>query len=171
MINDEKEVLVINNRTVYWIHAAMIAAIYIVMTLLFRPISYGVMQVRVSEALTILPFLTPAAIPGLAIGCLISNIVGPYGLLDIVVGTAATTSAAIVTSKIKSKKWAPMPPVLINAVFIGTMLYYLFLGSPEQVPLWSAMLWVGAGQLVACYGLGYPLLLVLEKYKAIIFRV
>lgn len=162
---------IIKTRTTYWIHAAMIAAIYVVLTMLFRPISYGMMQVRVSEALTILPFLTPAAIPGLAIGCLIANILGPYGLLDIVVGTAATTLAAVVTSKIKNRKWAPMPPVLINAVLIGAMLYYLFLGSPDQAPLWSLMLWVGAGQLVACYGLGYPLLLMLEKYKSQIFKV
>ncbi len=147
----------------------MIAAIYTVLTLLFRPISYGMMQVRVSEALTILPFLTPAAIPGLAIGCLISNMIGPYGWMDIVVGTAATTAAAMATSRIKKKYLAPLPPVLINAVVIGAMLYYLFLGSPDQVPLWSLMLWVGAGQLVACYGLGYPLLLLLEKYKGQMF--
>lgn len=167
----KKEMVIIKYRTTYWLHAAMIAAIYTVLTMLFRPISYGMMQVRISEALTILPFLTPAAIPGLAIGCLIANVLGPYGLLDVVVGTAATTLAAVATSKIKGKKWAPMPPVLINAVLIGAMLYYLFLGSPEQTPLWSLMLWVGAGQLLACYGLGYPLLLLLEKYKTKIFKV
>ena len=156
-------------RTAYWMHAAMIAAIYTALTMLFRPISYGMMQVRVSEALTILPFLTPAAIPGLAIGCLISNILGPYGLLDIVVGTAATTLAAYLSSKMKFKSLVPLPPVLINAVFIGAMLYYLFLGSPDQAPLWSMMLWVGAGQMAACYGLGYPLLVLLEKYRHRIF--
>ncbi len=163
--------IVIKNRTTYWIHAAMIAAIYTVITMMFRPISYGMIQVRISEALTILPFLTPAAIPGLAIGCLISNIVGPFGVLDIVVGTTATTLAAIATGRMRNRKWAPMPPVLINAVLIGAMLYYLFLGSPEQAPLWSMMIWVGAGQLVACYGLGYPLLILLEKYKTQIFKV
>lgn len=147
----------------------MIAAIYIVLTMLFKPISYGMMQVRVSEVLTILPFFTAAAIPGLAIGCLIANLLGPYGMLDMVVGTLATTMAAIATHKIKAKALAPMPPVVINALLIGAMLYYLFLGSPDQAPLWSMVLWVGAGQLLACYGLGYPLLLLLEKYKSRIF--
>lgn len=147
----------------------MIAAIYIVLTLIFRPISYGMMQVRVSEALTVLPFLTPAAIPGLAIGCLIANIIGPYGLVDIVVGTTATTLAAILSSRMKRRFWVPLPPVVINALFIGGMLYYLFLGSPDQAPLWSIILWVGAGQVAACYGLGYPLLLLLEKYQHRIF--
>jgi len=156
-------------QTTYWIHAAMIAAIYIVLTLIFRPISYGMMQVRVSEALTVLPFLTPAAIPGLAIGCLIANIIGPYGLVDIVVGTTATTLAAILSSRMKRRFWVPMPLVVINALFIGGMLYYLFLGSPDQAPLWSIILWVGAGQVAACYGLGYPLLILLEKYRHRIF--
>jgi len=156
-------------KTTYWMHAAMIAAIYTALTVLFRPISYGMIQVRVSEALTVLPFLTPAAIPGLAIGCLIANIIGPYGLMDIVVGTAATTLAAFMSSRMKRRWLVPLPPVLVNAVMIGAMLYYLFLGSPDQAPLWTIMVWVAAGQLAACYGLGYPLLLLLEKYRDRIF--
>ncbi|MEN1759818.1 QueT transporter family protein [Anoxynatronum sibiricum] len=156
-------------KTTFWMHAAMIAAIYTALTVLFRPISYGMIQVRVSEALTVLPFLTPAAIPGLAVGCLIANIIGPYGLMDIVVGTAATTLAAFMSAKMRRRWLVPLPPVVVNAVMIGAMLYYLFLGSPDQAPIWTMMLWVGVGQMAACYGLGYPLLLLLEKYRNRIF--
>ncbi len=70
--------------TKFLIQAAVIAAIYATLTIVLMPFSYGPMQVRVSEALTILPFFTPAAIPGLFIGCVVSNMVGPYGMLDIV---------------------------------------------------------------------------------------
>ena len=81
-------------RTKYFIQAALIAAVYSVITLLFAPISYGIMQVRVSEALTILPYFTPAAIPGLFIGVVIANSYGGLGLLDIVFGSLATLIAA-----------------------------------------------------------------------------
>ena len=158
-----------NKQLKYWLHAAMIAAIYAVLTLAFRPISYGMIQVRISEALTVLPFFTTAAIPGLAAGVFIANLMGPYGLTDMVVGTLATTLAALFTSRVKYKKLAPLPPVVFNAIMIELMLYYLFLGTPDQISLWLIIFWVGVGQVIACYGLGYPLLLLLEKYKQRIF--
>ncbi len=149
----------------FLIQASVIGAIYASLTLLLMPYSYGIMQVRVAEALTVLPFFTSAAIPGLFIGCLISNIMGGYGLLDIVLGSIATLLAAIITYKVKKKILAPLPPVLLNALIVGGFLSYI-LGTK----LFVTMAWVGLGQFIACYGLGFPLLRALEKYKEILFK-
>lgn len=157
------------NKTKFLTHAAMIAAIYVVLVEAFKPISHGIMQIRVAEALTVLPYFTPAAIPGLTLGVLISNIIGPYGMLDIIVGTLATLIGAYLTYKVRNKMLAPLPPVVVNAVMVGAMLYYIFLGSPDQMPLISIMAWVGLGQVIACYGLGYPLMMILDRYKENIF--
>lgn len=147
--------------------AAMIAAIYVILVEVFKPISYGIMQVRVAEILTILPYFTPAAIPGLTVGVLISNTLGPNGMLDIILGTLASLIAAYLTYKTKTKILAPLPPILINALIIGAMLYYIFLGTVDQMALPVIMGWVGLGQAIVCYGLGYPFMLILERYKNI----
>ncbi len=144
----------------YWTRAAMIGAIYVVLTIIFAPISYGMIQVRISEALMVLPFFTPAAIPGLFVGCLIANIFGGLGMPDIVFGSLATLVSAYLVSKIDNKYLVPLPPILINAVVIGFVLHYVL-----DLPIYMTMLWVGAGQVVACYGLGLPLLLFLEKRR------
>ncbi|SNS77447.1 Uncharacterized membrane protein [Anaerovirgula multivorans] len=156
-------------RTKFLTQAAMIAAIYVVLVEVFKPFAYGMIQVRVAEALTILPFFTPAAIPGLTIGVLVSNIIGPYGMMDIVFGSLATLIAAYLSYKMPRKILVPIPPTIVNAVIIGAMLYYIFLGTPDEMPLLAIMGWVGLGQLIACYGLGYPLMNMLEKYKDKVF--
>lgn len=152
-------------KTKFLVQAAIIAAIYATLTIALMPFSYNIMQVRVSEALTILPFFTPAAIPGLFIGCIISNIMGGLGLLDIVIGSSATLLSAIVTYKIKKRILAPLPPVVFNGIIIGVMLSYIL-----NAPILVSIGWVSLGQLIACYGLGYPLLRGLEKYKEKIFE-
>lgn len=157
------------NKTKFLTHSAMIAAIYVILVEVFKPISHGIMQIRVAEALTILPYFTPAAIPGLTVGVIISNIIGPYGMLDIVVGSLATLIAAYLTYKIPKKILAPLPPIIVNAIFVGLMLYYIFLGSPDEMPLYAIIGWVGLGQAIACYGIGYPFMLILDKYKKNIF--
>lgn len=147
------------------IQAAVIAAIYVTLTIVLMPFSYGPMQVRVSEALTILPYFTPAAIPGLFIGCVVSNMVGPYGMLDIVFGSSATLLAAVGSYYLRSKPLlVPLPPVIANGIIIGGMLYYAY-GVP--MTLTACILWVAAGEFIACYVIGYPLLKVLKKYKKI----
>jgi uncharacterized membrane protein len=146
------------------IEASVIAGLYAVLTILFAPISYGMLQVRISEALTILPAFTSAAIPGLFIGCLISNIVGGNGIYDIIFGSLATLIAAVLSFKMPKSYLVPLPPVIINAVVVGIILYYVL-----NVPIYMAMLWVAAGQIIACYGLGYPLMRQLNKYKHKIF--
>ncbi len=157
------------NKTKFLTQAAMIAAIYVVLVEVFKPFSYGIMQVRIAEVLTVLPYFTPAAVPGLTVGVIISNIIGPYGPLDIVVGSLATLIAAYFTYKMRKKILAPLPPIVVNAIIIGFMLYYIFLGSPDETPLLAIMGWVALGQTIVCYGLGYPFMLILDKYKKNIF--
>jgi len=144
--------------------AAIIAAMYATLTIVLAPLSYGWFQVRVSELLTVLPFFTPAAIPGLFVGCIVANIVGGNGLLDIIFGSLATLIAAFLTYKMPKKFLAPLPPVIVNALIVGIMLGYLF-----DVPYYITISLVGAGELVACYILGYPFLLLLDRIKGRLF--
>lgn len=155
-----------NKKTQFLVQAAVIAAIYAVLTLVFAPISFGaeMVQVRISEALTILPFFTPAAIPGLFIGCMIANLFSPIGPLDVVVGSLASLLAAYLTYKMPRRILAPLPPVVVNALAIGALLHYVL-----GFPLVLSMAAVAAGQIIACYGLGYPLLLLLSKYRDKVF--
>ncbi|WP_027399953.1 QueT transporter family protein [Anaerovorax odorimutans] len=152
-------------NTKFLMQAAIISAIYAVLTISLMPFSYGIMQVRISEALTILPYFTPAAIPGLFIGCLVSNIVGPYGIIDMIFGSGATLIAAIGSYFLRFKPiLVPLPPIIANAIIIGSMLYFAY-GVPFPLP--ACMLWVGLGELISCYAIGYPLLKYLDKYKKI----
>ena len=144
---------------------AVIAAIYAVLTLIFAFSSFAPSQVRISEALTILPAFTPAAIPGLFIGCLIANIIGSGNIFDIIFGSLATLLAAYLSYKMPRRWLVPLPPVVVNAVVVGIVLNRLF-----DVPLWLTMGQIGLGQLVACYGLGYLLMLRLDKYKNKLFK-
>ncbi len=153
-----------NIKPAFLARAAVIAALYAALTLALSPISYGLIQFRVAEALTVLAYFTPAAIPGLFIGCLIANIIGPYGILDIVFGSMATLIAAFLTYKIKNKYLAPLPPVVTNVLIVGPLVAYFI-----NVPFYVGMLYVGIGQLVVCYGLGLPLILALEPLKKRLF--
>lgn len=142
------------------VRIAVIGAIYATITIVFAPFSYGPVQVRVSEALTILPFIIPESVLGLFIGCLMANIYGGYGFLDIVFGSLATLAAAFLSRKMPHWLLAPLPPVLVNAVVVG-----LILNFTAGFPLLATMLWVGMGQVAACYLLGLPLLYFLKRYK------
>lgn len=151
------------NKTKFLVKAGIIAALYAVLTLLIAPLSYGQMQVRISEALTILPFFTPAAIPGLFAGCLLANFFGsPLGMLDVILGSLTTLVAAWMASKIRNKYLVPLPAIVLNALVIPYVLY-VFLGFPYLV----SVLWVGIGEIAAVYGLGLPLLLFIDKNKSL----
>ena len=141
--------------------AAIIAAMYVVLTII-NPWSSGQFQVRISEALTVLPFLTPAAVPGLFIGCFIANIfgVGGAGILDVIFGSLATLAAAYITYRMPKKILAPLPPVIVNAVVVAVVFKIA-----ANAPLFITMGLVALGELIACYVLGYPLLLLMKKYK------
>ncbi len=146
------------------VQGAVIAAVYAVLTLVLAPLSYGMMQVRVSETLCVLPMFTPAAVPGLFIGCFVANMLGPNGVVDVLTGSAATLIAAIMSYKLRNKpKLVPLPPVIANAVIVGWTLSVVYgLGA-----LPACMFWVGLGEAIACYVLGYPLIKYLQKHKDI----
>jgi len=145
--------------------AAVIAALYAALTIGGYGFSYGPVQLRVSEALTVLPFFFPTAIPGLFIGCLTANLISPYGPLDLVFGSLATLLAAFWTSRMKSRWLAPLPPVLCNAVIVGATIAYSETGlGPAFLPAYAFhAATVGLGELVACYVLGLLLLSVLPR--------
>ena len=157
------------NKVLFMAQAAMIAAIYVVLCIAFAPISYGAIQARVAEALTILPYFTPAAIPGLFIGCLIANLIGGSIMLDVVCGSIATLIGAVGTWMLrrKSRFLAPIPPILANTLIVPFVLRY---GYGEPLPIPSLMGTVGIGEIAACGVMGLILLAVLEKYRRFIFR-
>ncbi|HHV60498.1 MAG TPA: QueT transporter family protein [Clostridiaceae bacterium] len=150
--------------TRFIVQAALIASIYTVLTLVFAPLSFDLIQVRVSEGLTVLPYFTPAAIPGLFAGCIISNFIAGNGLIDVIFGSLATLVAAFFSRKMPKRWLVPLPPVIINAIVVGLILNYIL-----KVPFLAAFGFVALGQSIACYGLGYVLMLVLEKIKTRIF--
>ena len=147
--------------------AGIIAAIYAVMSLLSSVfgIAYGPIQCRFSEALTVLPFLFPEAIPGLFIGCVVTNLMSTVGPLDIIFGSLATLLAALWTRRMPSKWLAPLPPVLCNGVIIGAMLAWYEVGFTSA--FWGMFAFnavtVGLGEALACYVLGLLLLRVISR--------
>ena len=132
---------------------------------MLAPISYGPVQFRVSEALTLLPFYIPEAIPGLFVGCIFANFFGGFGLVDMVFGSLATLIAAVLTLKSRNIFVGALWPVLSNMIIIGAMLHYLI-----DVPLIATCIYVGLGEAGACYLVGVPLMKILEK-RNIISRV
>jgi uncharacterized membrane protein len=149
----------------YVVIPALIAALYCALVFIFMPVSFGTVQIRVAEALTVLPYFTPSAIYGLFIGCLLANIIGGAGILDIILGSLSTLVAAFLTYKVKNKWLAPVPPIVINMFVIGYVLNVYY-----GMNYWLAVVSVGAGQLVSCMGLAMLLLLQLEKYKERLFE-
>lgn len=170
------------------VQAAMIAAIYVVLTLLANALGLAnyVIQVRFSEALTILPFFTPAAIPGLFVGCILSNILTGCLPLDVVFGSLATLIGALGTYAIGRmsrkavdaasqlqrrfsvyKVFSPLPPIISNTLIVPYVLSYVY-QFEGSIPYF--MLTVGAGEVISCGILGLILLFSLDRYKNILFR-
>ena len=158
----------LDKKTLFLVQSAVIAALYAALTLAFAPISYGLMQVRISEALSVLPLYTPAGVPGLFLGCLLANLIGGMGVYDVVFGSLATLLAAGCTWLLRnrSRYLAPLPTILFNAVIVGAMMAFLF-DVGESFGL--CMLYVGAGEAIACYALGVPLTFALDKLKGKVF--
>lgn len=145
------------------VRAALIAAVYALLTVAVAPISSGLLQCRVSEALCVLPYFTFSAVPGLFVGCVIANLMLGAPVWDVLFGSLATLIAALLTWFFRRrlpKALAPAPSVLVNAVVIGAVLCY---GYQIGVSYPLAAAYVFLGQALACYGLGMPLLLVLER--------
>ena len=161
-----------NKKVLFIVHAAVIAALYVVLTLLANSLGLAnyAIQLRFSEALTILPFFTPAAIPGLFVGCIISNLLTGAIPYDIIFGSLATLLGALGTYALRNTtKWlAPLPPIVANTLIVPFVLAYAyhFEGS-----IFYFMLTVGAGEIISCGVLGLLLLSVLQKYRKYIFPV
>lgn len=158
-----------NREKVHFLtQGAMIAAIYVVLTLIFAPISFGPIQFRISEALCVLPYFTPAAVPGLFAGCLISNLAGEGVILDVVCGSLATLLGAIGSWYVRKHKWCVcLPPIVANMLIIPWVLRIAY-DAEELIPF--MMLTVGIGEVLAVGVLGNALLVTLERYKNIIFN-
>ncbi len=143
--------------------AGVVAAVYFVLTITpgISAISYGPLQIRIAEVLTVLPYLFPGAIGGLFVGCLLANIFGPLGLADVVFGSLLTLLAALLTWMMRRTNrpyLAPLPPVIVNALGVSAYLHILF-----GQPYWLVVLYIAGGEAIACYLLGYPLLLFMLK--------
>lgn len=155
--------------TVYTVQGALIAAIYAALTYAVAPLSFGATQFRISEALTVLPVFTPAAIPGLSIGCIIANIGSPYGPIDIVLGSLATVLAALMTRLTRNIKFKNIPllslifPTNFNGIIIGAEIMMFTPGQAGIVGFFTSASGVALGEVVVCYTLGILLYIGLDK--------
>ena len=150
-------------------YGAVIAAIYVVLTVLFAPISFGPMQVRIAEMLMILPMFTPAAVPGLFIGCIIANMLGGAIALDVIFGSLATLIGAWGGYLLRRNRWlVPIPPILSNALIVPFVLKYGY--GFTEIPLPLMMVYIAIGEIIGCYILGEILGGVLLRYRNVIFR-
>ena len=134
-----------------------------------REFSFGEVQIRIAEALTILPVFTPAAIPGLFVGCIVGNILGGAILPDIIFGSIATLIGAFFTYQLRNKNrfLAPLPPIIANTVIVPFVLRY---GYGVALPIPFMMLTVGVGEVVGCGVLGLVLYTALNRYRNVIFK-
>ncbi|MDD7740452.1 MAG: QueT transporter family protein [Fusicatenibacter sp.] len=152
-------------RTMRMTQAAMIAAVYVILTFLanaFGLANYAI-QVRFSEALTILPYFTPAAIPGLFVGCLLSNLLTGCMPLDVLFGSIATLIGAVGTYLLRKNRYlAPLPPILANTLTVPFILSYVY-QFEGSIPYF--MITVGIGEIISCGVLGMTLLLLLDRYR------
>ena len=147
---------------------AIIAALYVVLCIVFQPISFGAVQFRIAEALTILPLFTPAAVPGLFIGCLLGNLLTGAIIWDVIFGSIATLIGAIFGYMLRSNRWlVPFPAVLANTVIVPFILKYGY-GDPTPMPLMFLYLFIG--EILGCYILGEILAYILMPYRKVIFR-
>jgi uncharacterized membrane protein len=168
-----------DKKVLYLTQGAAIAAIYVVLCQIFAPISFRDVQVRIAEGLTILPFFTSAAIPGLFVGCVLGNLLGGAIPIDIIFGSLATLIGALGTWAIgrwirrkhpashRMKFLLPVPPILANALIIPFILYY---GYGITVPIPIQIATVGAGEILSCGVIGMIILFALEKAGMRIFK-
>ena len=158
----------LSKKTLFLVQAALIAAIYVVLTVVFAPFSFGEVQVRIAEALTILPVFLPAAVPGLFVGCLLGNMLGGAVLPDIIFGSLATLIGALGTRALRKAHpfLAPIPPIAANTVIVPFVLKYAY---AVDLPIPFMMLTVGIGEVVSCGIFGLVLYYALNGRRAQIF--
>lgn len=159
-----------NKKVLFVAQAALIAAIYVVLTYFISAfnLASGAIQVRISEALTVLPLFTPAAIPGLAVGCFLSNLLTGGLPMDVLCGSLATLIGAVGSYLLRRHKWlVPLPPVLANTIIVPYVLAYVY-GAEGSIPFF--MLTVGIGEVISCYVFGSILMNALLPYRNVIFK-
>lgn len=157
--------------TLFITQAAVIAALYVALTYISNSLglAYNAVQFRLSEVLTVLPAFTPAAIPGLTIGCIIANISSPFGIVDIAAGSFATLSAAVVSYLLRKIRFkgipvlSTIPPVIFNAVIIGLEIMLLENGEPAVFFISAAQ--ILAGQTVMCVVAGIPFMQAVKRTR------
>ncbi len=163
-----------NKKLLFLVHAAVIAALYVVLTYLANMLGLasGAIQIRFSEALTILPYFTPAAVPGLFVGCILANTLTGCAFWDVVFGSIATLLGAVGTYLIckgMKRKWlSPIPPIVSNMLIVPWVISIVY-GSEDSIPF--LMLTVGAGEVISCGILGLILLHALQKRSSQIFGI
>ena len=144
-------------------YGAVIAALYVALTVVFAPISFGAIQVRVAEVLTIMPLFTGAAVPGLFIGCLLANIMGGAIIWDVIFGSIATLTGAALGYALRKNRWlVPIPTVVANSIAVPLVLKY---GYRLDLPLGLEVIYVAVGEIIGCYVLGELLASALLRYK------
>ena len=161
----------IKSKTAFTVSAGMIAAIYVILTVITNSfgLANGVIQVRLSEALTILPVFTPAAVPGLFIGCIVSNLLTGCALPDIIFGSIATLIGALLTRKLKNHPFAAtIPPVVSNAVIIPLVLRFAYRLDDAW---WFMVATVGAGEIISCCVLGLIVYFALRRHAKYLFKI
>ncbi len=156
------------NSTRSLTRAALIAALYLLLTLIFQPISFKAVQFRISEALMLLPVLTVDAVPGLFVGCILANLLGGGIWYDVVLGSIATLLAAVFVHKFRHRPvLAAAMPVFFNGLIVGPVVYLAYMRAPGEtintLLMLSSVATVALGELVVCYALGLPLLKLLRR--------
>ena len=164
-----------NQSTRSLTRAALIGALYCLLTVIFQPISFGAVQFRISEALTLLPVLMPEAVPGLFAGCLLSNLLGGGVWYDVILGSIATLLAAVLARKFRSRPLlSAAMPVVFNGLIVGPVVYLAYVRAPGEAINWllmySSIGTVALGEAVVCYVLGLPLLNVLKRLPGEFFE-
>ena len=157
------------------VRGGMIAALYVVFTMIFQPISFGAIQFRIAEALTLLPILTVDAVPGLFVGCLLANWLGGGIWFDVALGSVATLLAALCTRKLRNRPFlAALMPTVFNGLIVGPVVYFAYVRAPGDPVSVGTLLFnmstVAFGELVVCYVLGLPMLYGLKRLPQKIFE-
>lgn len=158
-LNNKKELISIKKL----VKIAITAAIYAVATVAIAPLSYGAIQFRFSEIMTLLAFIDPIYIPGLVLGCAISNLYSPLGIVDVLVGTTATLLAVYAVNKTKNLFFATLWPTISNGLIVGAELFFVL-----HQPFWISSAYVALGEFVVVTCIGYPLFKFLSKREDII---
>ena len=156
-----------NKKVRYITQAAIVAALYVVLTMFTYTFASGAIQIRLSEALCILPYFMPSAIPGLFVGCIISNLLLNGAIWDVVFGSLATLIGAIIASKIKNKYLLPLPNIIANCIVVPIVIFFVYTDVAQRTwpTYFVALGGVFAGEVISAYILGLILFAALEKHK------